>query len=146
LQNKVLSTPATPVTPITVEALMSLHGLIKQDICAAKLDNAGKQRLHRRVGKLESAAKISFAKQSLLQDHNWLLYKINNKAKVRQLTRSLVIGTAKVMKYEDLERVREERAATAKAATDKAKGKRGCKRKVSRVMAMRKRQIHRYLL
>jgi hypothetical protein len=43
----------------------------------------------------------------------------------------LVIGTAKVMKYEDLERVREERAATAKAAADKIRGKRGCKHKAS---------------
>lgn len=33
----------------------------------------------------------------------------------------MVIGTAKVMKYEDLKRVREERAAKAKAAADKAK-------------------------
>jgi hypothetical protein len=130
-QNEVPPTPVTPVTPVTVEALTSLHGLIKQDICAAELDDAGKQRLQRRVGKLESAAKVSFAKQSLLQDHNRLLYRINNEAKVRRSTRSLVIGTAKVMKYEDLERAREERAATAKAAADKAKAKRGRKRKAS---------------
>ncbi len=130
-QNEVPLTPVTPVTPVTVEALTSLHSLIKQDICAAEFDDADKQRLKRRVGKLESAAKISFAKQSLLQDHNRLLYRINNEAKVRRSTRSLVVGTAKVMKYEDLTRVREERAATAKAAADKAKGKRGRKRKAS---------------
>jgi hypothetical protein len=87
--------------------------------------------LQRRVQKLASAAKISFAKQSLLQDHNRLLYRINSEAKVRRSTRSLVIGTAKVIGWEDLERARTDRAVKDKAAVDKGKGKRGRKRKVS---------------
>jgi hypothetical protein len=52
-------------------------------------------------------------------------------AKVRRSTRSLVIGTAKVIEWEDLERARTERAAKDKAAAEKGKGKRGRKRKVS---------------
>jgi len=59
------------------------------------------------------------------------LYRINNKAKVRRTTRSLVIGTAKVMSYEDLDKARAARAAKDKAAAEKGKGKRGRKRKVS---------------
>jgi hypothetical protein len=82
------------------------------------------------VQKLASAAKISFTKQSLLQDHNRLLYRINSEAKVRRPTRSLVIGTAKVMEWEDLERARAERTSKDKAAADKGKGKRGRKRKL----------------
>jgi hypothetical protein len=49
---------------------------------------------------------------------------------VRRSTRSLVIGTAKVIEWEDLERARSERAAKDKAAAVKGKGKRGRKRKV----------------
>jgi hypothetical protein len=98
--------PLTTVTPVTAEGLTWLTDLIKQDACAAVSDEASRQRLQRRVQKLASAAKISFAKQSLLQDHNRLLYKINSEAKVRRSTRSLVIGTAKVIEWEDLERAR----------------------------------------
>ena len=123
-------TPITPVTPVTVEALTSLHDLIKKDACAASFDEAGKQRLQRRVQKLASAAKISFAKQGLLQEHNQLLYRINNEAKVRRSTRSLVIGKAKVMSYEDLDTARAARAAKDQAAAAKVKAKRGRKRKV----------------
>ncbi|KAF1938390.1 hypothetical protein EJ02DRAFT_354635, partial [Clathrospora elynae] len=121
--------PLTPVTPVTVDALTSLHNRIKQDGCAS--DKASKQRLQRCVEKLASAAKISFAKQSPLQDHNRLLYKINSEAKVRRSTRSLVIGRAKVMSYEHLEEARMAHAAIDKAAVDKATRKRGRKRKLS---------------
>jgi hypothetical protein len=72
--------PLTPITPVTVEGLTWLTNLIKQDACAVPSDKASRQRLQRCVQKLASAAKISFAKQSLLQDHNRLLYNINNEA------------------------------------------------------------------
>lgn len=55
-QDQALQTTITPVTPVTVQALTSLHKLVKQDICAVKINDAGKQRLQRRVGKLKSAA------------------------------------------------------------------------------------------
>jgi hypothetical protein len=58
-------------------------------------------------------------------------YTINNEAKVRQSTRSLVIGTAKVIRWEDLENARAERVAKDKAAAERGQGKRGRKRKVS---------------
>jgi hypothetical protein len=119
--------PVTPVTPVTVQALTSLHDQIKQD--SRSSDEASKQRLQKCIEKLTSAAKISFAKQSLLQDHNRLLFKINSEAKVRRSTRSLVIGRAKVMSYEDLDKARVARAAKDKAAADKGTGKRGRKRK-----------------
>jgi hypothetical protein len=125
-RNEVSPTPETPVTPVTVEALTSLHDLIKQDTCAALSDEASRRRLQMRVQKLASAAKISFAKEGLLQNHNRLLYRINNEAKVRRSTRSLVI----VMSYEDLDTARAARAAKDKAVAEKGKGKRCRKRKV----------------
>ena len=53
--------------------------------------------------------------------------KINNEAKVRRLTRLVVLGKAKVISYEDLKEVRVKRAAKEKAIA--GKGKRGLKRK-----------------
>ncbi|RII17534.1 hypothetical protein CUC08_Gglean002374 [Alternaria sp. MG1] len=130
-QSDVPLTPATPVTPVTAEGLTVLHDLIKRD--AGAPDEASKQRLERRVQKLVSAAKISVAKQSLLQDHNRLLCNINNEATVRRTTRSLVLsdgkGEGKVMRWEDLQRARAERAARETVAKEKGKGKRGRKRK-----------------
>jgi hypothetical protein len=43
-QDQVLQTPITPVTPMTIEALTSLHNLIKQ-----KLDEPSKNRIQRHV-------------------------------------------------------------------------------------------------
>ena len=57
--------------------------------------------------------------------------KINNEAKVRRSTRSVVLGKAKVLNYEDLEEAQAKHAAKKKAIADKGKdkGKRGRKRK-----------------
>lgn len=126
-QDRVPQTPTTPVTPVTTEALTSLHNLIQQEACA--LNKPSKHCIQRHVQKLASAAKISFAKQTLLQDQNQFLSKINNKAKVQRSTRSLVLGKAKVMSYKDLKEARAKRAAKDKATAGKVKGKSGHKRK-----------------
>ena len=55
-----------------------------------------------------------------------MLTRINNEAKVRRLTQSLVLGKAKVMSFEDIEVAR---AARAAKEVIKGKGKRGRKRK-----------------
>jgi hypothetical protein len=54
---------------------------------------------------------------------------INNEAKVRRLTKSLVLGKVKVMSYEDLEEARVKRADKEAAKEAKGKGKHGQKRK-----------------
>jgi len=115
----------TPVTLVTTEALTSLQNLIKQD--AHALDKTSKQRLQRHVQKLASAAQISFTECALLQDRNRFLSKINNEAKVRRSTRSVVLGKAKVMSFEDLSEARAKRDAKEKAIA--GKGKRGRKHK-----------------
>jgi len=51
---------------------------------------------------------------------------MNNEAKVRRLTRLVVLGKAKVISFEDIE---EARAAYAAKEATKGKGKRGRKRK-----------------
>ena len=101
-------TPVTPVTPVSVDAVASLHELIKQD--AHMLDEHSKQRLQRHLQKLTNATQLSFAERTLLQEHVQFLAEINNEAKVRRTTKSGIIGTARVMKYEHLEKARQERA------------------------------------
>ncbi|MCJ1284789.1 hypothetical protein MMC26_004125 [Xylographa opegraphella] len=111
--------PQTPVTPITAEALILLHNLIKQD--AHTLDKIRKQRLQKHVQKLASAARVSFAECALLKNQNQFLVKINNEAKVRRSTRSVVLGKAKVMSYKDLEEAQAKRAVKEKTSSGKKK-------------------------
>jgi len=115
----------TLVTPVITEALASLHNLIKWN--PYTIDETSKQRLQRHVQKLASAAQISFAERALLQDQNRFLSSMNNEAEVRRTTKSVVLGKAKVMSYEDLTEARVKRAVKDKAS--EGKGKRGRKRK-----------------
>ncbi|PVH68665.1 hypothetical protein DL98DRAFT_352029, partial [Cadophora sp. DSE1049] len=78
--------PQTPVTPVSAEGLASLHHLIKQD--AHTLNGTSVQRLERHI-----------------------LTRMNNEAKVRRSTQSLVLRKAKVMSFEDIEVARAARAA-----------------------------------
>ncbi len=123
--------PSTPVTPVSAEGLVSLQNLIKQD--AHTLNEASIQPSERHVQKLAHAAQASFterafldAKCALLDNRNQMLTKLNNEVKLRRLTRSIVLGKAKVMSFEDIEVAR-----AARAAKDviKGKGKRGRTRK-----------------
>jgi hypothetical protein len=119
----------TLITPVKAEALGSLHAMTKRD--AQAHDAKSKQRLQKHVQKLASVAQISFAERALLQDQNRLLFKVNNKAKVRRSTRSVVLGRAKVMMFGELEEARSKRAAKDKVTAHKKK--RGHKRKSSAV-------------
>ncbi|KAH6672828.1 hypothetical protein B0J14DRAFT_667473 [Halenospora varia] len=116
--------PQTPVTPVLVGGLASLQNLIKQD--AYMLNETGIPRLERHVQKLAHAARISFAERALLYDQNQMLTRMNNEAKVRRSTRSVVLGKAKVMSFED---IKVARAARAAKEAIKGQGKRGRKRK-----------------
>jgi hypothetical protein len=57
------------------------------------------------------------------------LIKINNEAQVRRSTKSLILGKAKVMSYEDLAEARTKRAEKEAGKGAKVKGKRGRKPK-----------------
>lgn len=118
-------TPVTPVTPVTTEALTSLHDLIVKD--TDSLDRMSKDRLQKRIQKMASAARLLFAEQALLQDRNRFLLQINREAKARRSTKSVVLGKAKVMSFEDLEEARARRTAKEQALANKPK--RGRKRK-----------------
>jgi hypothetical protein len=121
----------TPVTPVTTEGLMSLYEQIKQDCSASAADEQSRQRLQKRIQKHHRAALTSFAKQSLLQDHNRVLLSVNKQSQIVRARKPVYLkkGEGKVFDYEDLEQSRIERDAKDKAVAEKGKGTRGRKRK-----------------
>jgi hypothetical protein len=60
---------------------------------------------------LTHAAEKAFTECSLLRDENRLLFTQNNEKVTRKSVRSTVIGTAKVMSYEDIVEARTNRDA-----------------------------------
>jgi hypothetical protein len=107
---------------VLAKGLALLHSLIKQD--AHTLDRTSIQRLERHVQKLVNATQISFAKRALLYNQKQMLTRMNNEAKVRKSTKSLILGQAKVMSFED---IKVARAAHVAKEVIKGKGKRGRK-------------------
>jgi hypothetical protein len=120
----------SPTTPVSAEGIASLQDLIAQQN-THNCNEASQWRVQRLIHKLVKAAQMSLAKRILQQHHIRFLMAINNEAKVRRSTRPVVLGTAKVMSYEDLEEARVKRAEKDAAKEAKGKGKRGRKRKTA---------------
>jgi REP element-mobilizing transposase RayT len=99
--------------------------IIEQD--ASALDETSKRNLQRHLHKLAEATQLSLAKGSLQENHIRFLLTVNNEAKVRRSTKSLVLGKAKVMGYEELVEAGEKRVKKEAAQRAKGKGKRGWK-------------------
>jgi hypothetical protein len=113
-----VAAPETPVTPVSAAGFAVLQDtIIRGDSCA--LDEVNKRNLERHVGKLAKAGQVSLARTALQEDHIRFLLKTNDEAKPRRFTRSIVLGIAKVMSYEDLtdaraKRVEQEEKASAR--------------------------------
>ena len=122
--SRISVTPVTPVTPVTAEAFLALHNFILERDAQA-LEETGKQNIQRHLQKLTRGAQTSIARGALQQERIRSLLKTNNEAKVRRTTKSLVLGKAKVMSYEDLEAARAKRAE--REASKATKNKRGGK-------------------
>lgn len=118
--------PVTPVTPVTAEAFTLLHDLILERDAHA-LDYTEKQNLQRHLQKLTKAAQSSVVRSALQEEQIRFLREINDEGKGRRDEKSLVLGKARVMSYEDLEAARAKRVE--KEADKAARKKRGRKRK-----------------
>lgn len=114
------STLRTPLTPVSTELLMSLQNTIIQKD-ASLLDKTSKQNLERHLKKTTKAAGTFHATNTLLQKQIHSLWKVNNEAKVRRATNSIILGKGRVMSYDDLVAARVKRAE--KDATRNHKGK-----------------------
>jgi len=122
--------PVTPVTPVTAEAFMSLRDLIvHQD--AHSLDDVDQQRLKRHMQKFTKGAQTLIVGGTLQQDRIKSLLKANDEAKPRRSTKSIVLGKAKVMSFEDLVEARTKRAEKEANKAAKKKRTRGWKPKNS---------------
>jgi hypothetical protein len=115
---------------MSAEAFMSLQNLIIQRDAHA-LDETSKQNLVRHLQIGTKAFQKSSAMSILQEDRIQFLTTINNEAKVRRSTKSLVLGKAKVMSYEDLEEARAKRVVKESTQAAKGKGKRSRKSKSS---------------
>ena len=82
-------------TPVTYDSLCSLRGKIEQE---AKLNSPIKYRFQ----KLADAAEKAFADRAMLLDENQMLFEQNNEKTSRMSVRSTVVGSARVMSYEDI--------------------------------------------
>lgn len=105
-----VAAPVTPVTPVSAGGFMAIQETIIKDD-ASTLDDSNRQRVERHLGKLAKAAQISLARGALQEEHIRFLLQINDEAKARRDTRSLIVGTARVMSFEDLANARAKRAA-----------------------------------
>lgn len=120
--------PQTPVTPVSADGFMSLQNVIIKQV-AHVLDDTSRQKFERHILKFTKAGQQGLVREALKDNRIQFLDTINNEAKVRRSTKSLVLGKAKVMSYEDLEEARAKRAEKEAAKEAKGKGKRGRKRK-----------------
>ena len=82
-------------------------------------DEASSQRKERLQQKVSDAAQRFFAKNALLYDQNRFLTEMNDESKARRAAKSAILGKAKVMTWEDLEKARAEHAVKEAAKAEK---------------------------
>ncbi|KAF2452236.1 hypothetical protein BDY21DRAFT_257958, partial [Lineolata rhizophorae] len=105
----------TPATPVSGEALTSLLDMIKH----VPNDEASSQHKERLQKKVSNAAQTFLAKNALLRDQNRFLTKMNDEGKARRAAKSAILGKAKVMTWDDLEKARAEHIVKEAAKTEK---------------------------
>jgi hypothetical protein len=95
-----------PETPKTFENLASPHKTIEMSLRRQEvLDTHTKLSIQ----KIADAAENGFTERAILLDENLLLFKQNNEKTTRTLIKATVVGTAKVMSYEDIVEAQEKR-------------------------------------
>ncbi|OCL04245.1 hypothetical protein AOQ84DRAFT_380786 [Glonium stellatum] len=93
-------------------------------------DEASSQRKKRLQQKVSNAAQTFLAKNALLRDQNKSLTKFNDEGKARRSAKSAILGKAKVIRWEDLEKAQAEHAVkeAMKAKKEAKKAAKGAKR------------------
>jgi hypothetical protein len=125
----------TPETPKTAEKLMSLRMRIEKSIAqSGEIDAPCKSYIQ----KLANAAENAFADRAILLDENLLLFEQNNEKTTRKSMRATVVGSARVMSYEDIceaQKQRDIKDATAEAG----RGRRSKRNTSTQVLGKRSR-------
>jgi hypothetical protein len=100
-----LETLETPETPKTFENLASLRKNVEMSLRSQEVDTYTKLSIQ----KIADAAENAFTERAILLDENLLLFEQNNEKTVRTSVKATVVGTAKVMSYEDIVKARQKR-------------------------------------
>jgi hypothetical protein len=103
---------------------MSLRRQIDESIAqCGELDGPCK----RYVQKLANAVENAFADRAILLDENLLLFEQNNQKAPRKVIKATVLGSARVLSYEDIAEAQKQRDIKETAA-EATRGRRGSKR------------------
>jgi hypothetical protein len=113
-----------PETPKTYESLASLRRDIEMNIAESKVLDA---RTKLSIQKVANAAENAFADRAILLDENMLLFEQNNEKTTRTSIKATVVGTAKVLSYEDIVEAQQKRD-TKEAEAAIVRGRRTSKR------------------
>jgi hypothetical protein len=115
--DRVLRVTPKPPAQTTVARADEIVGACHQDDVPptpVTPNEASIERLERHVQKLAHAARVSFAEcaflgaeRALLDNRNQILIRMNNEAKVRRSTKSIILRKAKVINFEDIEVARQ---------------------------------------
>jgi hypothetical protein len=93
-------------TPKTFESLTSLRKNIEMNIAQHEALDA---RTKLSIQKVVNAAENAFADRAILLDENLLLFEQNNEKNTRTSVKATVVGTAKVLSYEDIVEAQQKR-------------------------------------
>ncbi len=89
----------TPKTLTTFENLVVLRKNIEMSLARQEVVNTYTKLS---VQKIADAAENAFAKRAILLDENILLFEQNNEKTTRTSMKATIVGTAKVLSYEDI--------------------------------------------
>jgi hypothetical protein len=87
---------------------------------------------------LANAAKSAFADRAILLDENLLLFEQNNEKTTRRSTWATVVGSARVMSYEDIVEAQKQRDIK-EAAAEVTRGRRSNRNPAAQVLGKRSR-------
>jgi hypothetical protein len=87
---------------------------------------------------LANVAENAFTNRAILLDENLLLFKQNNKKATRKSIRAIVVGSVRVMSYEDIVEAQKQRDIK-EAAAEAARGRRLKRNPAAQVLGKRSR-------
>jgi len=90
------------------------------------------------IRKLANAAENAFADRAILLDENLLLFEQNNEKATRKSIRATVVGSARVMSYEDIVEAQKQRDIK-EAAAEVTRGRRSKRNPAAQVLGKRSR-------
>jgi hypothetical protein len=90
------------------------------------------------IQKLANAAENAFAEQAILLDKNLLLFEQNNEKATRKSIKATVVGSARVMSYEDIVEAQKQRDIK-EAAAEVTRARRSKRNPLAQVLGKRSR-------